>query len=401
MATRTASILLALLLAATSATAATPDGPFDDWISKAEHGDVYFQQQLAAIYASPGSSHYDPDQAEYWHLKMAEGGDANAQANVGYFYATGPKPDPAKALEWLNKAAAQNEPGAVSTLCVAYYKGQFWLPADFTPDMTQAAAYCAQGAGLADLPSMRIIAEMTGRGLGGIPQDGAKAVDLLAAVFASSHAPADQLVLAHAWYDGVYVPADYQKSFPLFKSVFRRLPAASASYLAEHYALGHGTTREAAEAARLYLWASTQGDACAAAWLATHPTVTPDSVAANRITNKGLPPGKYVWQAPDGAGGFVPVNVAPQITQSIADFYPERAQSDEVEGYATVECHISLDGDFDNCLAVDESPPGYGFLKSSQRVTAYIKTPDFTNKDRYAATYGGKAYSFRLAWKLG
>lgn len=58
--------------------------------------------------------------------KMAEGGDAQAQSNLGVMYANGygvPR-DHAEAVKWFRKAAEQGLAYARFNLGVAYYKGE-------------------------------------------------------------------------------------------------------------------------------------------------------------------------------------------------------------------------------------------------------------------------------------
>ena len=58
-----------------------------------------------------------------------------------------------------------------------------------------------------------------------------------------------------------------------------------------------------------------------------------------------------------------PVYVTAKWTKfpDINEYYPSRAQDDEVEGSATVECTVvGADGRV-KCSVVSENPPGYGF----------------------------------------
>ncbi len=50
-----------------------------------------------------------------------------------------------------------------------------------------------------------------------------------------------------------------------------------------------------------------------------------------------------------------------QVPPGKQDFYPMRAQDDEVRGSAVLACHIADDLRPDKCVVLSETPPGYGF----------------------------------------
>ena len=45
----------------------------------------------------------------------------------------------------------------------------------------------------------------------------------------------------------------------------------------------------------------------------------------------------------------------------MTDFYPKRANDDEVEGIVTISCRMAAHGRLTNCQIVSETPKGYGF----------------------------------------
>ena len=77
--------------------------------------------------------------------------------------------------------------------------------------------------------------------------------------------------------------------------------------------------------------------------------------------------------ADDKMPGVPPPVITPQTQVYTHDMlgpdtrygYPQRAQDNEVAGYATVVCHIDAHYVTDTCVVVDEKPTGYGFGKAT------------------------------------
>lgn len=99
----------------------------------AEGGNPQAQTNLGAMYAAGQGVERDSAKAFYWTRKGAEGGNAKAQANLGlmYFYGNGVEQNDEQAVNWLRKAVAQGNTGAQSTLGILYLDGR-GVPSDYT-----------------------------------------------------------------------------------------------------------------------------------------------------------------------------------------------------------------------------------------------------------------------------
>ncbi len=131
------ALLLALPLGATNESAATPapvydsqdlelEGTLHELKTQAETGDAAAMRQLYLHYAARGHM----EQARAWAAlyvadmeKAAEGGNTRAMLMLGTNYVTGKdfvKPDTAKAVTWLLRAADAGEPSAAYILGELY-----------------------------------------------------------------------------------------------------------------------------------------------------------------------------------------------------------------------------------------------------------------------------------------
>ena len=93
----------------------------------------------------------DPVQALSWYFKAAQAGNRLAQMKVGeaYFVGVGIKKDVGKGLEYLAKAAAQNQIGAIHSLALINKFGIDDFDS-FVADNEQAFAWYLKGAELGD-----------------------------------------------------------------------------------------------------------------------------------------------------------------------------------------------------------------------------------------------------------
>ncbi|HVZ30368.1 MAG TPA: hypothetical protein VG839_08240 [Asticcacaulis sp.] len=55
-------------------------------------------------------------------------------------------------------------------------------------------------------------------------------------------------------------------------------------------------------------------------------------------------------------------------SENFADYYPERASNDEVEGSATIECQVTTPQGNVKCRVLSETPSGYGFGTAAVKV---------------------------------
>jgi TPR repeat protein len=86
---------------------------------------VQRETELAAAYLTGRGVMRDEKRAAYWYEKAAEGGDPQAQKQIGYFYQVGlgVPVDPARAVHWYQLAAANGLVSAKVNLGVAYLVG--------------------------------------------------------------------------------------------------------------------------------------------------------------------------------------------------------------------------------------------------------------------------------------
>jgi protein TonB len=60
------------------------------------------------------------------------------------------------------------------------------------------------------------------------------------------------------------------------------------------------------------------------------------------------------------------------MTASMADYYPNRAAMDHVEGVAKVDCVVQTTGRLAGCVVISEAPQGYGFGAAAVKLTRFI-----------------------------
>ena len=79
-------------------------------VQKAEAGDAYAQCNLGYCYATGAGVGKDEKEAVKWYTKSAEQGVAGAQTNLANCYrdGAGVKKDEKEAVKWYTKAAEQN-----------------------------------------------------------------------------------------------------------------------------------------------------------------------------------------------------------------------------------------------------------------------------------------------------
>ena len=106
----------------------------DDWMiaesyltKAAKEGHVGAQVQLGRMLSlgNPFNGQCDPEQASVWFRAAAKQGDAEGMMDFGMvlFTGEGVTRDPVEALQWVEKAATLEHPGALSALGTFYLKG--------------------------------------------------------------------------------------------------------------------------------------------------------------------------------------------------------------------------------------------------------------------------------------
>ena len=132
------SLILASALAASHQAAATPDedaraaydrGEYDTayriWTDLAEQNDGRAQYALGVMYATGSGREKDPAKAVEWFSKAAANGHLKAMYNLGIAYWTGQGTleDRAEATHWWRMAAERGDVVSQYNLGVAYYNG--------------------------------------------------------------------------------------------------------------------------------------------------------------------------------------------------------------------------------------------------------------------------------------
>jgi TPR repeat protein len=113
-------------------TAARADEPLDQLLARAQQGDATAQAELGWRYASGEGLPQNHAEAVKWFRKAADQGNVAAQVNLGVSYAKGEgvSQDYAEAAKWYRKAADQGNAVAQSVLGAMYARGQ-GVPRDY------------------------------------------------------------------------------------------------------------------------------------------------------------------------------------------------------------------------------------------------------------------------------
>jgi TPR repeat protein len=98
----------------------------EEYLRKAEEGDVDAQYNLGIIYYHGEGAPRDFDQALAWFHKAAEQDDADAQYTLGFMYGRGEgvEKDQNQSVAWFKKAAEQGHTGAQEILEKMIKKGR-------------------------------------------------------------------------------------------------------------------------------------------------------------------------------------------------------------------------------------------------------------------------------------
>jgi TPR repeat protein len=114
-------------------TTVPEDSAVTELRERASAGEARAQVNLGFMYATGRGVPQDYSQGVQWFRKAAEQGFAGGQLNLGFMYATGrgvPQ-DYSQAVRWFQKAAEQDNASAQSNLGALYANGQ-GVPQDYT-----------------------------------------------------------------------------------------------------------------------------------------------------------------------------------------------------------------------------------------------------------------------------
>ena len=196
--------------------------------------------------------------------RLAEGGNAEAQAHLGYMYykGEGVDVDLADAVDWYRRAAVQGNRDAQYNLAVAYAFGE-GVAQDDAEAVTWYRRAAEQGSAIAQysLGVSYALGE-------GVSQDNAEAAKWYRAAAEQGYAAA-QYNLGYCYRAGQGVEADDSLALQWFAAAARNGHASAQYSLGYMYRSGRGAARNLDEAIRWYRLAAAQGHPDARADLAS------------------------------------------------------------------------------------------------------------------------------------
>ena len=100
--------------------------PFQGLLKRAEGGDAQAQFELGQAYEDGKGVPRDDDRAAEWFRRSAEQDYAQAENSLGVMYAQGRgvQPDRAEAVRWYRQAAKHGLPEALYNIAISYYNGE-------------------------------------------------------------------------------------------------------------------------------------------------------------------------------------------------------------------------------------------------------------------------------------
>ncbi len=362
--------------------------------AKAEKGDVASQYAYghAFLYGTYGQA-IDASQGVTWLSKAVDGGSGGAAYDLARLYDEGkdgvPK-DASLAMTFYQKASERGVPAVQEHVC------QTKTTTSSAEAWAQAFPYCqkASAQGSVEANHALGIAYLEGRGT---TQDTGLGVQFLQRAAAKGDL-ASMTRLAQIYSDGNIVPQDHAKAFTWHRQAARYGAVPSILAMARQYEAGLGTEADPDEAARLYEILARHGSIEAAEWFTNHPDVSRDKVVSNIITPDKIPSGLILYAVASHDPRFTTLDMQGYVRQMSLDIYPMKAQEAAMAGMATAECRIKPDGNFKDCVVVDESPPGYGFGPSIIRIMDALQNSG--NKSAWTGRYAGKVLQVTTRWKL-
>ena len=250
------SVRLATLIAlALTFTAPLPPVFADDsddiaavqqWQNKAEAGDAEAQFRIGQAYALGQGFNQNLENAFEWYEKAAKQGHAKAQAALAILYVQ--KGDDKKTAEWLDKAAAQNEPTAQFFQGIsAYEKAQ---------DYSKAKEWWEKAAEQGNADAMAALATLYESGKG-VPQDNDKASEWLKKASDAGKGQSS-IQLANAYQKGeLGLTKDDKKAFTYMEKAAFQGEEAAYLELSNMYLEGRGVAKNQKKA-RLWMEKETE-----------------------------------------------------------------------------------------------------------------------------------------------
>jgi TPR repeat protein len=212
--------------------------------------------------ASLARGDYAAASAEF--LKLANDGNAMAQAHLGYMYYVGEgvQQDYVQAINWYRKAAVQGNRDAQYNLAVAYAFGE-----GTKQDYKEAATWYRRAAEQGHIIAQYSLGISYSYGEG-VKQDSAEAVNWFQKSADQGYARS-QVQLASKYHTGDGVALNYQQAVAWYRKAADRGNAAAQYNLGTMYRSGKGVPQDYNQAVRWYRLASDQGYAAATNELAS------------------------------------------------------------------------------------------------------------------------------------
>jgi TPR repeat protein len=236
----------------------------------------------ADIYsASNALSRGDYETAVIEFTKLAEKGDASAQANLGYMYYAGEgvPQDYEKAVHWYRKAAVQGNKDAQYNLAVSYAFGE-----GTKQDLTEAAIWYRRAGEQNHVVSQYSLAISYAYGEG-VPQDQKEAARWFKKAADQGYARA-QVNLGSMYHTGEGVDQDYIEAARWYRMAADRGDATAQYNLGAMYRSGKGVEQNYAQAKRWFRQSADQGYAAAQNELASLERSAAANVATRTIQTK-------------------------------------------------------------------------------------------------------------------
>jgi TPR repeat protein len=155
------SVFAALLIIGLHSCTSEPMD-FDAVEARAQQGDAYAQNNLGFMYASGKGVPENDIEAVKWYRLAAQQGDADAQFNLGFMYASG-KGVPQnyrEAVKWYRLAAQQGDAYAQNNLGLRYDNGE-GVPTNYVKAYAWMSMAAAQGNEIASENKSIVTKKMT------------------------------------------------------------------------------------------------------------------------------------------------------------------------------------------------------------------------------------------------
>ena len=242
----------------------------------------YMLSAQADIYsASNALSRGDYETAVAEFTKLAEKGDASAQANLGYMYYAGEgvPQDYEKAVYWYRKAATQGNKDAQYNLAVSYAFGE-----GAKQDLTEAAIWYRRAGEQGHVVSQYSLGISYAYGEG-VPQDQKEAARWFKKAADQGYARA-QVQLGSMYHTGEGLEQNYAEAARWYRLAADRGDATAQYNLGTMYRSGKGVEQNYAQAKRWFRQSADQGYAAAQNELASLERSAGANVATRSIQTK-------------------------------------------------------------------------------------------------------------------